>query len=283
MRLIKVLNNSLIMALDDDGNETILMGKGIGYNKAIGYVLKPEEVEKVFVLKNKDVSRNIIRLANEVDSIYFEIAKNVIDYAKEKYDMELMPHIYLSLTDHISFAVKRHNDDIVISNFYVTEMSKFNEREYDVGKYALEVIEDQLGVKLANDEIGNIAFHFINAQVNHPYNEKNLKIVSITNDILEIVKYHFRIVYNEDSIAYSRYITHVRFLAQRLVSNQQLKEDSLEFVYGEVAKKCIKEKECVKKVENFIKDKYGYSFTIQEATYLTIHIHRIIEEYQNDK
>lgn len=282
MRLVKVLNNSLIMALDNDGTETILMGKGIGYNKAIGYEFKPHEVEKVFVLKDKDVSRNIIRLASDVDSIYFEIAKSTIDYAKEKYNMNLMSHIYLSLTDHIAFAVKRHKDNIVISNLYVDEMARFNEAEYDVGKYALQLIKEQLGVELTTDEIGNIAFHFINAQVNHPYNEKNLKIVSITNDILEIVKYHFRLIYNEDSIAYSRYVTHVKFFAQRLVSNKQLNEDSLAYVYGEVAKKCEKEKECVLKIEKFINQKYGFNFTPQESMYLTIHIHRILEEYENE-
>lgn len=32
MRVVKVLNNSVILALDDAGRETILMGKGIGYN-----------------------------------------------------------------------------------------------------------------------------------------------------------------------------------------------------------------------------------------------------------
>lgn len=254
------------------------MGKGIGYNKSIGYEFNKQEVEKVFVLKDKEVSRNIIRLASEVDSIYFEIAKNVIDYAKEKYDMELMDHIYLSLTDHISFAVKRHNDEIVVPNLYIDEMAKFNKREYDVGRYALKVINEQLGIELANDEIGNIAFHFINAQLNHPYNEKNLKIISITNDILDIVKYHFRIVYNEDSIAYSRYVTHVKFLAQRLVSNEQLSEDNFGFVYEEIVKKCVKEIECVKKIEEFIKEKYNYRFTEQESLYLTIHIHRILEE-----
>ena len=31
MRVVKVLNNSLVLALDEAGQETILMGKGIGY------------------------------------------------------------------------------------------------------------------------------------------------------------------------------------------------------------------------------------------------------------
>ena len=100
MRVVKVLNNSLVLALDEAGQETILMGKGIGYHKSIGYQFQESEIEKVFVLKDKEVSRSIIRLAAETDAVYFELAKSVIDYAIETFGMKLMDHIYLSLTDH---------------------------------------------------------------------------------------------------------------------------------------------------------------------------------------
>ena len=81
MRVIKVLNNSLVLALNDEGQEIILMGKGIGFQKTIGYKLSSKEIDKVFVLKDRELSRRIIRLAAETDSIYFEMAKSVIDFA----------------------------------------------------------------------------------------------------------------------------------------------------------------------------------------------------------
>lgn len=83
------MNNSLLLALDDSGREVILMGKGIGFNKSIGHHLKSEDIEKVFVLKDRSISKNIIRLASEIDSTYFELAKQVIDHAIEVYGMVL--------------------------------------------------------------------------------------------------------------------------------------------------------------------------------------------------
>lgn len=52
MKVVKVLNNSLVLALDQEGREHILMGKGIGYRKSIGMLVKTEDVEKIFVLKD---------------------------------------------------------------------------------------------------------------------------------------------------------------------------------------------------------------------------------------
>ena len=35
MQVVKVLNNSLVLAVNENGEEVILMGKGIGYKKYI--------------------------------------------------------------------------------------------------------------------------------------------------------------------------------------------------------------------------------------------------------
>ncbi|WP_067840496.1 PRD domain-containing protein [Amphibacillus sediminis] len=278
MRVIKVLNNSLILALDDNGHEMILMGKGIGFNKAIGYRLRKDEVQKVFVMKDRAIARNIIKLASEIDSTFFELAKTIIDYAIENYQMELMEHIYLSLTDHLSFVVKRMEQGIIIENFYLSEMKKFSPNEYQVGLFALDLVEEKLALKLPVDEAGNIAFHFINAQQNNPYNVNNRIITETLKDILDIVKYNFGLTYDEESISYSRFTTHLRLFAQRLLTDRQKLEQDNDFLYDQIISNCPDEYACVKKLEKYIKEKFDTGLTMTEELYLTIHIHRVLEE-----
>lgn len=280
MRVVKVLNNSLVLALDDAGKETILMGKGIGYHKSIGYQFQESEIEKVFVLKDKEISRNIIRLAAETDTVYFELAKAVIDYAIENFDMRLMDHIYLSLTDHLSFAARRIKEGIVLQNFYTLEMRKFNPHEFQVGEYAVRLMSERLGMEVPLDEAGNIAFHFINAQYDHLYNSQNLLIASTVNDILDIVKYSFSITYNEDSTSYSRYVTHVQLFVQRLVSRNQLPDEKSNLLYEQILAVCEKEFECVNKIQIYVMEKFRQKLTSQERMYLALHIHRVLEEEQ---
>ena len=278
MRVVKVLNNSLVLALDEAGQETILMGKGIGYHKSIGYQFQESEIEKVFVLKDKEVSRSIIRLAAETDAVYFELAKSVIDYAIETFGMKLMDHIYLSLTDHLSFAARRIRDGIVLQNFYTLEMRKFNPNEFQVGEYAVRLMSGQLGMEVPMDEVGNIAFHFINAQYDHPYNSQNLLIASTGKDILDIVKYSFGVTYKEDSTPYSRYVTHVQLFVQRLVSRNQLPDEKSSLLYEQILAVCQKEFECVDKIQIYVTDKFRQKLTSQERMYLALHIHRVLEE-----
>lgn len=277
MRVVKVLNNSLVLALDQDGKEVILMGKGIGFHKSIGVQIKEEEIQKVFVLKEREISRNIIRLAADIDSVYFEMAKSIIDYGKEKYQMNLMDHLYLSLTDHISYAVQRVREGITFQNFYTLEMKRFNPNEFDVGSYALDLIEKKTGVRLPDDEMGNIAFHFINAQQDNPYNSQNQVINSVVGDILNIIKYSFGVTFDQNNTAYSRCMTHLRLFVQRLMNHEMIPDEKNQFLYEQIMEACARERNCVRKIERYISERFQVSVTTQEELYLMLHIHRVLD------
>lgn len=277
MYIKKILNNSLVLAQDNTGNEVILMGKGIGHKHTVGYELKEQEIEKIFVLHDEIMKKNISQLASEIDEVYFNIAQIIIDYAVSKYNMKLMNHIYLALTDHIAFAVKRLKTDVIIENYYISEIKDFNPNEYDVGKYALEVIKEKLNLEFPQEEIGNIAAHFINAQQDNPYSDKNKKVSKIVKDILEIVHYHFTITYNEDSFYYKRFVTHLRAFANRFL-DKKVNKEQVDFIYEHVRRNCKDEYECVKKIKTYIFNTYARKLPVQEELYLMVHIHKILSE-----
>lgn len=278
MRIKKVLNNSLVLAINSFGEELILMGKGIGYNKSIGYELKIEEIEKVFVLRDREVSKNIIQVASEIDSEYFEIVEQIIKYAIEKYKMNLMEHIYLGLTDHVSYAVKRIKNGIEIQNFYTENLKIFNPDEFEVGVYGCKIIEERTGIKFPIDEASNIAFHLINAQQDNPSSIKNQKINNILKGILDIVKYTFNITFDEENISYIRFISHLKRFAQRVVNYSQDNEEMDDIIFDNIFETCYREYYCVRKISVFIKEKYYVEVLKHEELYLTLHIHRILEE-----
>lgn len=277
MHITKVLNNSLLLAKDDNEKEIILMGKGIGHNHKIGSELNKEDIEKTFVLRDETIKRNIVELASEIDAEYFNIAQAIIVYAVEKYDLKLMNHIYLALTDHIAFAVRRFKDGILIENYYLDEIRELSPKEYDIGVYALKVLKEYLGLELPEEEIANIAGHFINAQQDNQYSDRNKISSKIVNAILQIVHYNFSIVYNKESFYYKRFVTHLKTFTQRFLANEPTKED-VDFIYEQVRNNCKAEYECVKKIRAYIYTEFSRKLPVQEELYLMIHIHKIIGE-----
>ena len=280
MRVVKVLNTSVVLAVEDGNGEVILMGKGIGFRKSIGQALTPEETDRVFVLRDRETNRNILQLAAQIDGRVFEITRRVVEYARTRYQMQLMDHIYLALTDHLAFAVKRQEEGLTLQGTYLLDVKRFNPREYDVGRYALQLVQTELNVFLPEDEISNIAFHFINAQRITAPADDSVKMSKIIKGILEIVKYTFSVDYNEDSVSYSRFLTHLQALAHRLVQGIPLTDDLTDFLYEQVVPKCPEEYRSTDRIGAFLHDSFGITLSREEALYLTIHIHRILEEHR---
>ena len=111
----------------------------------------------------------------------------------------------------------------------------------------------------------------------------NQKIFETVKGILDIVKYNFSILYDEDGIGYTRFVTHLRLFAQRLVNGNQDLYDYEDSFYTHVLESCPREYECVKKIGIFIMEKFDSNLSKQEEMYLAVHIHRILEEYAQRK
>lgn len=279
MKVVKVLNNSLVLALDDEGQQVILAGKGIGFHKATGSALQEEDIEQVFILKDRQLSRSIIRLAADTDAVFFELAKELIDRGRKKYHMNLMDHLYLSLTDHLSYAVARTKDGIDFQNFYGPELKRFSPHEYEMGEYALELVRERCGIALPEDEIGNIAMHFINAEQENPYSSQNQIIRATVKDMLNIIRYTFQIAsFDKESTGYARCVTHLRLFVQRVINDQMLPDERDEHLYHEIVDQCRPEWQCVRRIDSYISGRFGKHMTTQEEMFLVLHVHRVLAD-----
>ncbi|HZH61715.1 MAG TPA: PRD domain-containing protein [Metabacillus sp.] len=274
MKIEKVYNNNVVSAFNEENIELVVMGKGLAFQKKPGDEIEEEKIEKVFTLKNKDMSERFKTLLYEVSLELMEVTEEIIKLAKEKLGRELSDSIYVSLTDHINFAIERNNKGLDIKNALLWEIKKLYKDEFSIGLEALNMIKNKLHVALPEDEAGFIAMHIVNAELN----EEMPNIVNITKtmqDILKIVKYHFSIDFNEESLNFFRFVTHLKFFAQRLYSKTYMESDD-DFLYEAVKNKHKGAYECTEKINDYVKKQFDYELTNDEKLYLTIHIERVI-------
>ena len=136
-----------------------------------------------------------------------------------------------------------------------------------------------MSISFLDDEKAFIAMHFVNAQINESGYEMNdiYKITQIIHEILDLVSTHFHLSYDPNSLTYFRFVTHLKFFAQRLLhlaDDKEEEEDSELFAL--VSQKYHEAFLCVQKIKRFLIYKYHYTIGHEEMTYLTMHIARII-------
>lgn len=111
MRIDKIINNNVVSAKDDQGVELVAMGKGIGFGQKPGGEIADEAVEKIFRLDKMDNKEHFKEMLASLPLEYIRLSTDIIAYAKESLGLTLSQNVYLTLTDHVSFALDRHRGE----------------------------------------------------------------------------------------------------------------------------------------------------------------------------
>lgn len=166
MRIAKVLNTNAVLAHNEKGTEILVLGNGIGFKKKVGDPIEQSKIEKRFSITDQAHLNRFVELLKAIPKRYFIVAEEIIDYARAEYpDNQLKETISLSLVDHLHNAINNSLQGIVIPNTLLTDIERFYPNEYSIGRFGLDIVYQNFGVRLPNDEIGFIAMHFVMANL----------------------------------------------------------------------------------------------------------------------
>ena len=276
MIIEKIYNNNVVLVKDTTSNkQLILTGCGIGFQKKVGQLADETKIEKKFIAEDESFKNNISKLALEVDEDVFKASSAIVEYTESKLKTDLYDYIYVALTDHISFALKRYKENIEIKNELLYEIRRIHKAEFEIGLWALEYINKEFDVNLPEDEAAFIAMHIVNANYSENTSE-SLLMTKIVKEILNIIRYFYAIEFNQNEMNYERFLTHLKFFAKRLIKNENKRNSKNELL--EIIKEKYNESyECANKIKIFIEEHYEYAVSEDEMLYLIIHINRVIE------
>ena len=223
----KVINNNIISAYEKSGAEVIVMGRGIGFKKKQGEVVPADQISKIFRIKSRTLTEQFKELLANMPLERVRISDEIISHAKDHLKLKLNQSIYVTLTDHINFAIERVSQGIEPQNALLWEIKRFYPQEFQLGIYALELIQDRLDILLPEDEAGFIALHFVNAEYGTDIRDA-VKFPDQMQAIVDIVERDLGILLDESSLHYERFMTHIKFLIQRIYRKELLSSEDRE-------------------------------------------------------
>lgn len=282
MKIKQIFNNNVVLTTNDVANEFVVMGRGIGFQKAKGDPIDPALIEKKFIL-SENVSKSIFPdIYHQLSDDEIDVVIEIIDLAEAKLGIEFQSNIYIALADHIHYALDRTQQLIPLTNPLNYEVKKYYPEEYKVGKMALKIIENRLGISLYKDEASSIALHFVTGQKEGYLIGQTIKVTEIVHNILNVIRIYYGENFDEESISYARFLTHIQYFAHRVVfGDQQGGTDS--FLYEQIQASYPKAFECVNRIKHYVKATHHFEMREDEQVYLTIHIERIMSEQQTKK
>lgn len=170
MKIVRVLNNNVVLATRDNGGEVVLTGWGLGFGKKAGQPVDKSKVKQVFVPEHGRNVDNMGSLLASLNLDYVDLATHLVDRTAGS----LIPHpesaTIIALADHIQMSVTRQG----LADAHATddhpleaEVRHLYPDEYRVAEQMLTEINAWLAHRhqppLPHAEATAITLHLVNA------------------------------------------------------------------------------------------------------------------------
>ena len=275
----KVLNNNVIIAEHPQYAEVVVIGKGIGFNRKVRDRIKLSSVEKMFILRNQEEQEQYKQLVPQIEEKLIEVVQEIIIHIMQHSREPLNEHIHIALTDHIAFAIRRHEQNIPIHNPFLYETKEIYPEEYAMAEYAIGRINEAMHVSMPSDEIGFVALHIVSALSNRHITEVR-QHSELIGDLVTLVENNLDYRIPRDSLDYSRMVTHLRFVLERLRRGETVRE--ITSLDGLMKREYPEMYTLAWKLTKVMEQRVRIPVYPAEVSYLTVHLQRLAQKKEDE-
>lgn len=286
MIISQILNNNVAIVKKGSnnqarGNEIIVYSKGVAFKHKAGDSIGEKDIQKTYVLDSHDKLEHFSYLLSNTKDEYLQIVTKTIEYGEEVIQQDVSDYLYLALLDHIDFAIKRLQKEQIVKSPLDWEVRKFYPEHYQIGLYAVGLIEETAGLDCPPEEAVSIALHFINLQTKGSEDDNMMRMMEAVRNILSIIKYHYRLDFEEESINYIRLVTHLQYFIIRMFKNETFTSNETE-LNRQIRKLYPEAYSCVNKIRIYVRDTFEKELSDDEEAYLMLHIQRVTKREEEN-
>lgn len=241
-----------ILIVDKIVNNNIVIAKDfrgrevVAIGKGVGFrKRKNEAVHRSEIMKTyvllDKVDSGVLTLFEEIQFEVIETSQKIIDYAQEKLNVKFNVNLLMSLSDHINFALIQYRQGNHVPKLVNEEVKRFYKEEYHIGEIAVQMINERFQILFPKDEATAIAFHLITATENKSNHQ--MKTVLSKQNVPEVA--------------------------------------GMDFIFTQIKSEYKNVIECVKKIADYIMEKFNYRCTDGDCIYLMLHVVRLYETTLN--
>ncbi|MBQ7841310.1 MAG: PRD domain-containing protein [Lachnospiraceae bacterium] len=211
-RVIKVLNNNAVLVYDiDRKEEAVLLGNGIGFGKRPNERFEQANNAKRYaIVDREEKNRTGRQVLSGMNPVFLELSGKIVECAQQALG-EINPNMMIPLADHIAVAVERMQNGIHLKNPFHKDIRVLYPEEYRVAQKAWEMVQEDCGCTLCEDEVGYIALHIRAGRTDEKL-EDSLQMVSLMKMVQQRVEEAMHCILDPRSFMFERFMAHLRYL-----------------------------------------------------------------------
>lgn len=273
-QVIKSFNNNVLLCIENSSKkEYILVGKGIGFKISNGENFSDiDKIEKKFVI-DEDKQENLKELCNAINPKYIGVVTEALSTLESTIDWDLNQKSHMALIDHIVFAIERYYENIFLENQFRAELKALYEYEWGLAKKIIDFINNELGIKLTEDEIAFSTMH-INGILNKTKAVDSAKQAVMIKEAMDFLEDELEIDINKESLYYNRLVIHLRLAINRVIKG--ISEENM--LIDHIKEKLNKSYKISSMLSDYLRFNYNINLNEDEVGFVTLHIDRLLSQ-----
>ncbi len=274
MRISKVFNNNVVLAVDDT-DELVVIGRGLGFGARTGDDVDTARIEKTFTPSGRQTPETIAALLDEIPAQDIALAEEIVARARVAFGEAVGSHVLLPLADHLSIALRRARGGVTISYPLQWEVNALYPKEVAFAGQVLDLVAERRGVRLPDLEAIPFALHLVTARLGQDDMSATMTMTEAFATVLDTVRTRLGITIDEASLDATRFITHLRYLFLRQEKGEVARGADQRALYELVRTGQPQEFACAQELQSILERQFGWRLDHNEVLYLTLHIARL--------
>lgn len=273
-KIVKIINNNVLVVLDSKLREYVVFGKGIGFKRQTSDTLLDSDIERKYLATGTE-SKYAIKLIEETDYDVMVVCEEIKQMIEKSYNQEYTNHAYFSLIDHINNTLYRQKISLNLQSEISMEDLSLYKKEQDLAREIANLLTKRLNINISSSEVIYLTLHLVSYIYDSPIIQLNERVLKITNEIIEIIRYEFM---NEiaDNFNLHRFIVHLRFFILRNIQKQNASHSPTnENLYKQLLNENKNSELLLEKICMYLVEEYDFDITSDEKLYLLIHLSKL--------
>lgn len=270
MKVVKKINNNFAVARDDNLEELIIYGKGVGFPTVPYELTDLSKIERTYY----NIDTQNLAFFNAISDDIILVASEIVDVCREQLDTLLNPNVVFALSDHIAFCIERMKKNIQIEYPLMYDLQQLHYKEVRIARDAVKLINYRLRTNIPASEAAGIAINIINNEMTPTKQQTVIGADGIIEHITALIEDACSMVINRDSVNYARYATHMLYFLQRLADETYINSGNASLLVT-LKEEYPNEYSAAVKIVRYLESKFSKNIEKEELVYLMLHINRV--------
>ncbi|MFC0675470.1 PRD domain-containing protein [Brachybacterium hainanense] len=282
MKALRVLNNNVVLARDDRGQEVILTGRGIGFRSKQGCAVDPSLIVRVFVPADGRDPDHLAEVLSLLDEEVLRAVVLALSEAGIEGRESTRPTLAIAVADHVASALDRTRRGIVLEYPLRAEVQTLYADEYRQAQQLLAAINARVDPQLSEVEATALTMHLVGAGFASGDLSFTYTMTGVIQQMLAVVGERFGMDVAQDTMSAARFITHVRYLFVRIHQHRQLTGQESTIGRG-IRENFPEATRTAQQLATIVELRLGQGLSEDEVSYLALHVARMTMEKGGDR